>query len=521
MKMFLCTPTASFLSVALALFETVRAVTVLPGGVPKPYAGAPGAPTPLDFFQQSAANEFAHRPAVEIFMSNVDNLDYFAQDFQILPSAAGFVRGALQAWGEHLHFVVGPDEVWLTVLGQVNAYVNAQAEAAAAAQNGTDDAAAAAVTGSIFDLAANHTTTVVMYPDWYTIIEAFDGAVGARAGLPWLLHDWIAPNFTTSTDDHVLAALVLMLAQTRVYRADPLPTEGDALLCGLPSVTLLGTREDWAGVLWRVQQLPLFGAEAAAGSRRPTAAAPSAPPLPREPEGNCSGSSNGPSFTISGWLTAFYYWDNAGGPYGRDVPSPTADGDLVVTLDNVTYPRVDLRTLPVSYARTSFVLPRWNDTDDYEVLTMGGTLGKRVDPGPPTGYVEALNRTRHAGVALWNMTDEMRGTDGANQTWDQWAHAAFGVDAARHGTLTPLTAWVLYGPAALGGSRTGGMGSNTTASNGSSSRNTQWQPEMELGTLAAALLSHYNASECTRPAPAPPLSQLGRHTLARRRHGWR
>ncbi len=525
-----------------SLLSAAAAVTVLPGGLPKPYAGAPGAPTPYDFFTQSAANEFGNR-SVDIFMSNRDNLDYFVQDtYQALPSADSFVRGALQAWGEHLHLVLGPDELWLTVLAQVNFYMNAHpAEAAAAA----------------FDLRANDTTVVSAYPDWYTIVAALYGAVTARIKPAWLQRAWISPNFTTSTDEHVMAAHILMLAQTRAFLRAPLPRDGHALLCGLPSVTLLGARADWAALQWRVEQLPLFGPDPAAYAARlrpvlrrfvasfddpdapavrafwnqivvaaPAAAsaaalsglAAAAPPA----DAACSGSSNGPSFNVSGWITAFYYWDADGTPYGRAVPAAGPSSAPSTTLDNVTYPAVDLRTLPVSYGRTSFVLPRWNDTDDFEVLAMGGPLGKRIDGGAPPGYFEALNRTRRLGIAPWTRAQSDADgavdatTDANNQTFVQWANASFGgYDPRAHATLTPLTSWVLYGPAPADAEtpRSGISGSAFSTASAA------WLPELELGALAAALLSHYNATQCAASLRQVLPRSRGGPSSRVRRHG--
>lgn len=513
----------------------VGAVTVLPGGAPKPYAGAAGTLTPYDFYTQSAANEFGNR-SVDIFMSNRDNIDYFVQDdYRVLPSADSFVRGALQAWGEHLHLVLQPDELWLTVLAQVNFYVNAHpAEAAARA----------------YDLRANETVIDAAYPDWYTFMASLYAAVTSRIQVDWLQHQWISPNFTTSTNEHVMAAHILMLAQTRAFERKTPPHTGAALLCGLPSVTLLGTRQDWAVVQWRVERMSIFGAEAAAygarllpvvrrfvqtfdtpddpailafwnaivvaqpavlskvtagaGSSNKGTAGTSAPPATHEPA-SCSGSSNGPSFNISGWITAFYYWDADGKPFGRDV----AVGAATATLDNITYPSVDLRTLPVAYGRTSIVLPQFNGTDNFEILAMGGPMGKRIDRGAPTGYFEALNRTRNLNLAPWvesdgNDTVALDGppTNSLNQTYAQWANASFGsYDPHKHATLSPLTSWVLYGPDAAS------TGVNMTInSSGVVPIPPLWLPELELGTVAAALLSHYNSTQCAA-VRAPALAR--------------
>ncbi|CAK7228963.1 hypothetical protein SCUCBS95973_007060 [Sporothrix curviconia] len=543
-----------------ALAAAVHAVTVLPGGLPKPYAGATGALTPYDFYTQSAANEFGNR-SVDVFMSNRDNVDYFVRDdYRVLPSADSVVRGALQAWGEHLHLVLQPDELWLTVLAQVNFYVNAHAAEVAAR--------------GVYDLRANETVVDAYYPDWYTFMASLYAAVTQRTNpatnstsgcrCDWLQHEWISPNFTTSTNEHVMAAHILMLARTRPFVRPPLPSTGAALLCGLPSVTLLGTRQDWAILQWRVQQLHIFGPEAAAYGDRllpvvrrfvetydkpddpaiqafwnaivvaqpaasssirnnksatgSTGSTGSTAPLAAQEPASCGGSTNGPSFNISGWITAFYFWDANGKPFGRDVPSiPTT------TLDNVTYPSIDLRTLPVAYGRTSMVLPHFNDTDNFEILAMGGPMGKRIDNGAPAGYFEALNRTRGLNIVPWvesdgNDTVEVDGppTDSRNQTFVQWANASFGgYDPRAHATLSPLTSWVLYGPDKAAGNSSSNRTLTTEAM-----PPTLWQRETELGTIAAALLSHYNATHCSVAHSSGLASRFGRRNLQWPRRGW-
>ncbi|KIH92028.1 hypothetical protein SPBR_09143 [Sporothrix brasiliensis 5110] len=140
---------------------------------------------------------------------------------------------------------------------------------------------------------------------------------------------------------------------------------------------------------------------------------------------------------------------------------------------------------------------------------MGGPMGKRIDRGAPTGYFEALNRTQKLNLAPWiesdgNNTVEADGppTNSLNQTYIQWANTSFGgYDPQKHATLSPLTSWILYGP-------------DTTSSSTDMALNSSsgvvipplWQPELELGTVAAALLSHFNTTQCGAPQ-APGLAK--------------
>ena len=54
------------------------------------------------------------------------------------------------------------------------------------------------------------------------------------------LREWIIPDFSTTTRDDRVVASVLMMGTLQKYFSYTL-----SIVCGLPSVTLLGTEEDW------------------------------------------------------------------------------------------------------------------------------------------------------------------------------------------------------------------------------------------------------------------------------------
>ena len=68
------------------------------------------------------------------------------------------------------------------------------------------------------------------------------------------LKDWILPSFSTTTTTDTIVGAILMMATLKNYfdyRAE--------LLCGLPSVTLAGTVEDWIALRARLEKLRGFG----------------------------------------------------------------------------------------------------------------------------------------------------------------------------------------------------------------------------------------------------------------------
>jgi hypothetical protein len=408
------------------------AITIIPGGEPKPFAPLAGVSSPTDFFRRSAPNEFVNNSA-QLIMSSLDMVSPTSLA-SIQPSGDSFVRGAIQAWGEHLHLVIRPEEVWFTILVQMNFYMNSHAE-------------------SIRHLFVDHEGQQEIYIEdftWWDVLIRFQDEIQARVKTPWL-QEWLMPAFTTTNDNDRMTANILMMGLMKAYF-----TFSGGIICGLPSVTLLGEKSDWEALLAKLDRLPEFGPE-------PTAyAARLAPILSRfvssfdQPDSVATktfwnqivsarrdSTCGAPPYYVSGWIMGFLYWNTDGSSFARGL------GDF--TLDGITYPNLDIsRQLPVGYARVPFVMHDFNYTELYEAYLMSGTLGKQIKSGAPAGYLPALARTRAPAPA----------------------------DTTRHGTLKPLSAWMLYGPVVH----------NATAP--------AWVREIELANITQSISNNYDAAQC-------------------------
>src|SRR6266536_1314356 len=45
-----------------------------------------------------------------------------------MPAQNGFVDGAVHAYNQHHHLIIRPEDIWFTILVQINVYINAHAE---------------------------------------------------------------------------------------------------------------------------------------------------------------------------------------------------------------------------------------------------------------------------------------------------------------------------------------------------------------------------------------------------------
>ncbi|KAL2112976.1 hypothetical protein VUR80DRAFT_5880 [Thermomyces stellatus] len=382
--------------------EATSGVTIITGAEPKVWSGPAAVTSADDFFRQSIEGEFT-QPDTEVLMSSLDSVD-LTFDYGLQPSADSFLRGAIQAWAEHRHLVLRPEEVWFTILVQMNFYMGSHAE-------------------EIRDLFVAHDgkeTILVEDFTWRLVLERFQYEIQDRVKTDWLL-DWIQPNFTTTTDSDRMTANILMMGLMKQY----FNYEG-GIICGLPSVTLLGTKADWQALYDKLDYLSEFGEEPAEYQRRLD------PILSRfvtsfdEPDSEDTVSfwnsivraeraatCGSPPYYLSGWLTGFWFWDLNGDKFAR--------GGGGTELDGVTYARVAIDDLPIGYAQAPFVMRDFRDVERFEAMVLAGTVGKRITKGYPGGYLEAYERA------------------GADQD-------ALIEDVELHTTLQPSSGWLLYGP---------------------------------------------------------------------------
>ncbi|KAK0742117.1 hypothetical protein B0T21DRAFT_433827 [Apiosordaria backusii] len=368
-------------------------VVILPGGSPLPYRPPSNITlsSASDLLRQSAPNEFPNS-TVQLLLSTYSGTlspSTASTNFSShLPSGDSFVRSAIQAWGEHLHLVLRPDEVWFTILTQLNFYMEAHAEA-------------------VRHLFVKHQGQEVIYIEDYTWTEVlwrFKEEIQKRVLTPWL-EEWIIPGFSTTTDDDVMTSNILMMGLVKAY----FRYEG--------------------GLSKKLERLEFFGEEPKEYKKR------LAPIFKRfvkswdEPDSaetkkfwnsivfaSYSNICGAAPLDVSGWITGFFYWDEQGQPWGRG-------GRSVVKLDGVDYWSQDITRLPVGYARAPFIMRDFEGKERFEAYVAAGNLGKKVVEGWPVGYEAALERS------------------GAKVDREKLK-----AQKGNHATLKPLSAWLLYGP---------------------------------------------------------------------------
>ncbi|KAF2727978.1 hypothetical protein EJ04DRAFT_516911 [Polyplosphaeria fusca] len=225
---------------------------------------------------------------------------------QMFPSRHGFVFAVMEAYNQHHHLTIRPDDIWLAITTQFAAYVNAHAEKLRkdfVQHEGQKNLAVHYGCGNRY---------MIDFGDFAQKI----GDLIERNIVDPELRKWITPAFSTTTKHDVVASQIIMMGSLQAYFKYTC-----RILCGIPSVTLLGEREDYQNMLHRIEKLGKYGAE-------PTDFYKMLRPVLQgfvktfdQPEGAATkefwsnafregGTSGGEYY--NGWITKFCFWDTDG-----------------------------------------------------------------------------------------------------------------------------------------------------------------------------------------------------------------
>ena len=269
-----------------------------------------------------------------------------------------------------------PDDVWLAILVQFNFFVNGNAELLRknfVSHEGKEKLTVTSVGNrhSVDFAALSQQMTVLMESK---IVDPD-------------LREWIMPTFsTTSATDRTIYAMVMMASMKAYF------SYGISLTCGIPRVTLEGTKKDWEEIATRLEKLKDYGEDAESWYRvlRPIISRfVSAYDDPNSPElrnfwnkvAHYESGGSGPTY-LSGWITAFCFFSEKGSRVAHHtghrfvsrVARRTAGHQLV--LDGVSYPKIDSEDVPAGFAEVDVELD--DNGEIFETTFVAGSIGSQI-----------------------------------------------------------------------------------------------------------------------------------------------
>lgn len=335
-----------------------------------------------DLFNQSCPEELAptldYKPS--ILVSSFHDVD--AQpgakasigEKYVFPSSGSIVRGALEAWGLHQHLVLRPDEIWFEILTQLNFYMTAHAEDVR----------------KLFVTHEGKEEILVEDFSWQRVVKGFGQAIQDRVKTDWLL-DWIMPGFSTTRDNDELTATVLMMGLMQHHFEFV-----GSIICGLPRVTLLGTKHDWELLHGKLGHMKDWGEEPEAFARNLEPILAMFVKSWEEPESEEVKSfwnqivrahsrftcGSAPEYDISGWITAFMHWKVDGTL--RDQSANMTELVSSTMRWNKTYPRMELEDVTIGYAKAPLKMMDYpGPGENTSAFLLAGNIGvhRQTDEG--------------------------------------------------------------------------------------------------------------------------------------------
>lgn len=338
-----------------------------------PIFRSPPASSPEVLLKESCSAEF--KECQEILQSSFD----FNSEHALHSSSNGFVRGVVKAYNDHQHLLIRPEDVWFAILTQLTIYINQHAEEL----RGTFVAHSGKKDLKVTKFGSRHSV------DHGPMAEEMASLLEKNVIDPEL-RKWVIPAFTTTSKTDEVVASILMMGAFKNY----FTYNFAYILCGIPSVTLLGEKADWEEISRRLEKLQTFGKETTQWHHllKPilsrfvkTFDTPDSPEISNfwRRIVNFRGGSGIPE--ISGWLTAFCLWNEDGRQLYKLAP---ADGDhshefadrrrtfieeMGLCLDGQKYGTVNMDDIPRGYA----TVPIQCDEDGikFDGVMVAGSVG--------------------------------------------------------------------------------------------------------------------------------------------------
>ncbi|KAM7208217.1 protein of unknown function (DUF4419) domain containing protein [Naviculisporaceae sp. PSN 640] len=351
-----------------------------------------------DFFGKGLMQSSFHLPdksaSASTSPSNQPN------SYGITPAMNGLVYSAVQAWNNHHHLVLRPDDIWIAILSQLGFFINAHAEEFRS-----------------FFVSHKGKTKLEVHQvgdpdnvDYAEFAKDMTGVIADSINDP-AIRSWVMPDFTTTTDnDRVVASVLLMGAMQKYFNYDFC-----CETCGIPSVTLLGVREDWVDLAQRIDKIKDLAHEEVAvfhGLMVPLArhfVKTFDEPLSQDTlafwrtiasrERPRYGMSGGPNELLTGWIASFCFWTEE----GKLNRFQRLYEDSVVQVDAVKYWAIDPEDVIMSWG-TVPVTVKWFDAgmlvEVRKCKMVAGSVGMRPGKHRDLGVSQDVREAGSPAVEL-------------------------------------------------------------------------------------------------------------------------
>ncbi|KAK5096093.1 hypothetical protein LTR70_001503 [Exophiala xenobiotica] len=314
---------------------------------------------PLDE-DQELSNEDSNIP-VEILQSSFDE-DRLSS--ALIASNNGLVYSIIDAYSQHHHLQLRPEDIWFAILSQISNYINAHAE-------------------ELRQKFVEHEGQKELKIEYYAADRySVDFSVFAREMAKLLernivdkdFRDWVMPAFSTTTaQDEVIASILMMGSMQKYF------TYLCQIVCGIPSVTLMGEKTDYEKILNKLDYLSSLGAEPEqfAALLKPvicrmirTFDDPTDPAVVNFWQRILDVDAGSGFTTYSGWISAFCFWNED----GKSLYHLPPEGRFEYSEDDgVRYHKLDSEVIPPGWCKVPVTVDDNGKTVQTEMVA--GSVG--------------------------------------------------------------------------------------------------------------------------------------------------
>lgn len=353
-----------------------------------------------DSVVRSAADLLKNASRMDFIQKEIVRTSFKSSDASagIVPAENGFSQTIIRAYQQDLHLILRPDDVWLAILVQVSFFLGNEKRAEALRHKFVAHQGRKNVMVDVRPVSLQHVNIGLVVNELVNQVE--ENLVDPDIATTLL------PEFSTTTDDDRATAAIVFLGAMKNYFTYEILTG-----CGFPSVTLRGERADWVKMQDGLDFLATLGDETiewvaclskvleymVASFDKPNHEDVKdfwmrAVHEPRRQSGETR--------KLSGWLTAFSWWDPAG---DRQESFKSKE---YLTLDGVEFPVIAARNISASITRCPVII------DDVSL----GRFNAEFLAGIPGFHVDDVSGTSVRPVSGWWLLAPRRNPVGPQAT---------------------------------------------------------------------------------------------------------
>jgi len=156
----------------------------------------------------------------------------------------GFLHALLLSFAHHLPLSLKPDHIWLLITNAFASHVNLNSSRLRSLFTSSSQKLPLRVRDDSLVKGSSHN-------DWGSVLSCFSDQIADRIGSE--LRDALVANFSTTTLAEKAASEIVLMDTVQSYFKYEVYTR-----CGIPEITLRGTKEDWAGMRKRLDFMRKF-----------------------------------------------------------------------------------------------------------------------------------------------------------------------------------------------------------------------------------------------------------------------